>query len=131
MPDALWLNKWFLTLFLYSFPLGLCIRIWDNILADGSKFIFKVSLAILKLTEADLLKLDFNGINDYFKLFNGRDEEYIDQLRSSSSPLPDFETIILEAHKFNKITDQVIRLESSYNVGNPSQKPERSATTGK
>ena len=75
VPDALWLNKWFLTLFLYTFPLGLCIRIWDNILADGTKFIFKVALAILKLTEKDLLKLDFNGINDYFKSLNGRDKE--------------------------------------------------------
>ena len=52
VPDALWLNKWFLSLFLYSVPLGLCVRIWDNLLADGSKFLIKVSLSILKLSEA-------------------------------------------------------------------------------
>ena len=51
LPDALWINKWFQTCFLYSFPLGLCLRIWDNILADGTKFFFKVTLAILKLVK--------------------------------------------------------------------------------
>lgn len=55
IPDLLWINKWFQTCFLYSFPLGLCIRIWDNILADGTKFFFKVALAILRLVEGDLL----------------------------------------------------------------------------
>ena len=51
LPDLLWINKWFQTCFLYSFPLGLCIRIWDNILADGTKFFFKATLAILRLVE--------------------------------------------------------------------------------
>ena len=69
LPDLLWINKWFQTCFLYSFPLGLCIRIWDNIMADGTKFFFKVALAILKLTENDLITLDFSEINEFFKSF--------------------------------------------------------------
>ncbi len=55
LPDLLWINKWFQTCFLYSFPLGLCIRIWDNLMADGTKFFFKAALAILQLTESELL----------------------------------------------------------------------------
>ena len=73
LPDLLWINKWFQTCFLYSFPLGLCIRIWDNILADGTKFFFKVALAILKLVEQELILLDFAEINEYFKSFNEKD----------------------------------------------------------
>ena len=86
IPDLLWINKWFQTCFLYSFPLGLCIRIWDNILADGTKFFFKATLGILKLIESELLQLDFGEINEYFKSFTSKD--------SSFKLLPDNETII-------------------------------------
>jgi len=47
--DQMWIQKWFMTCFLYSFPLGLCIRCWDNILAFGTRFIFNISLSILSL----------------------------------------------------------------------------------
>jgi hypothetical protein len=33
LAPALWVQKWFMTLFVYSFPLDLCLRIWDNILS--------------------------------------------------------------------------------------------------
>ena len=36
-------------------------------LADGTKVIFQVSLAILALAAEELLELDFGGINEYFK----------------------------------------------------------------
>ncbi len=49
------------------------MRIWDNIFVYGTRYIFKVTIAILKLTEADLLQLDISGINDYFRSF--KDEE--------------------------------------------------------
>jgi len=69
MPTMLWLQKWFLCIFLYNFPFALCIRIWDNILVHGSIYIFKVSIAILKLVKDDLLELDMQGVNDFFKDF--------------------------------------------------------------
>jgi len=99
LPDLLWINKWFQTCFLYSFPLGLCVRIWDNILADGTKFFFKATLAILRLVESELIKLDFSEMNEYFKSFIQND--------SSFKLLPDYEKIIKEAEKF-KITDEQI-----------------------
>jgi len=49
VPDQMWIHKWFMTCFLYSFPMGLCLRIWDNLLAFGTRFMFNVCLAILKL----------------------------------------------------------------------------------
>ena len=86
IPDLLWINKWFQTCFLYSFPLGLCIRIWDNILADGTKFFFKVALAILHLVQSDLLQLQMTDINEFFKRFIDSDPSY--------PLLPDYEKII-------------------------------------
>lgn len=54
----MWIIQWLLSLFLYTFPFALCIRIWDNILAHGSYYMFQVTIAILKLTKDDLLQLD-------------------------------------------------------------------------
>ena len=71
-PPALWISKWFMTLFLYSFPLGLCIRIWDNILVKGITFLFKVRLAVLRILENDIMQSDFEEINELFNsLING------------------------------------------------------------
>ena len=98
LPDMMWINKWFQTCFLYSFPLGLCIRIWDNILADGTKFFFKAALAILRLIESEIIVLEMSEINEYFKSF-------LDSENSQFKLLPDYEKIITEAHKF-KITDE-------------------------
>lgn len=99
LPDLLWINKWFQTCFLYSFPLGLCIRIWDNTMADGSKFFFKAALAILKLVESELITLDFSEINEYFKSFVEKHSQF--------KLLPDYERIITESYKF-KITDEIV-----------------------
>ena len=118
LPDLLWINKWFQTCFLYSFPLGLCIRIWDNILADGTKFFFKAALAILNLVASDLIVLDFSEINEYFKSFiNEKDSEF--------KLLPDYEKIITEANKF-KITDDIIdQISREIDGDTSSQEAER------
>jgi len=109
LPDLLWINKWFQTCFLYSFPQGLCIRIWDNIMADGTKFFFKAALAILSLTESELLLLDFSEINEYFKSF-------INEKDSSFKLLPDYEKIITEAYKFKITDEQVEQICKSFEI---------------
>jgi hypothetical protein len=55
--------------------LGLCLRIWDNIFAYGTRFLLSVALAILKLIEKDLLKLGLGEINDYFKSLKDEDPQ--------------------------------------------------------
>lgn len=73
MPDQLWLQKWFMSCYLYSFPFGLCVRIWDNLLASGTRFLFNVGLAILDILKEDLLGLDFADINEFFQLMKNDD----------------------------------------------------------
>ena len=70
-------------------------------LAEGTKFMFQVALAILKLVQHHLLELDFGEINEYFKTF--KDEEDTGAYKL----LPDFEKIISEAYKI-KLTDEHI-----------------------
>ncbi len=36
-------------------------RVWDSLLAEGAKVLYRVSLALLKLYEADLLAMDNAG----------------------------------------------------------------------
>lgn len=99
IPNMLWLHKWFQSFFLYSFPMGLCIRIWDNLLVFGTRYLFKATLAILKLLESELLKLDMQQVNDYFRAFRDEDKDTYSKL------LPEIETIIKESYKV-KINDQ-------------------------
>jgi hypothetical protein len=84
--------------------LGLCIRIWDNLFVYGTRYIFQVSLAILKLIEDDLLQLDLSGINDYFKSFKDDDNHQTASPQAGApfahkSLLPPIETIISESLK--------------------------------
>ena len=77
MLSGMWIQKWFQSCFLYSFPLELCVRIWDNILACGTRFMFNVSLAILRSVEDRLLELDMAEINMVFKRF--KRDEFVDE----------------------------------------------------
>jgi hypothetical protein len=47
--------------------MGLCLRIWDNIFAYGTRFLISTALAILKLIEKHLIGLSLSDINDFFK----------------------------------------------------------------
>ena len=78
MMPAVWLQKWFMTLFLYSFPMKLCIRIWDLILVEGFSFLFKFPLALMELYEDRLLAMDLEMINDLFQKFDSEEDESLE-----------------------------------------------------
>lgn len=54
-------TQWFLTLFAYSLPFPHLLRVWDNFLCRGIKFIHRVGLALLKEAKSDLLGQNFDG----------------------------------------------------------------------
>lgn len=86
-------------------------------MADGTKFFFKAALAILRLTEAELLPLDFSEINEYFKSF-------INEKDSSFKLLPDHEKIITEAYKFKITDEQVEQICKSFDIEDGQQADE-------
>eukprot|EP00249_Psilotum_nudum_P022436 c28518_g2_i2 orf=339-1496(+) len=59
---SMYASQWFITVFSYSFPFPLALRIWDVFLYEGVKIIFKVGLALLKYCQDDLVNLPFEKL---------------------------------------------------------------------
>ena len=51
-------SSWFITCFADYFPIGIVVRIFDIYLYEGRKILFRIALAIFKLSEAELLLAD-------------------------------------------------------------------------
>lgn len=47
-----------MTFFLYSFPLDICIRLWDFFLLEGIFGLVKLLLPILNIFMKDFMKMD-------------------------------------------------------------------------
>lgn len=62
-------SHWFLTLFTAKFPLHLVFYILDLFLYNRFNTIFQVSIALLSISQTDLLKLDFEGVLKYFRVY--------------------------------------------------------------
>eukprot|EP01084_Bolivina_argentea_P123685 219183_1 len=50
-------SQWFLTVFCCDFPFKFVYRIWDIYLFEGIEFVFRISLALVKLNQEKLLKI--------------------------------------------------------------------------
>ncbi|XP_038700629.1 EVI5-like protein [Tripterygium wilfordii] len=59
---SMYASQWFITVFSYSFPFHLALRIWDVFLYEGVKIVFKVGLALLKYCLDDLTSLPFEKL---------------------------------------------------------------------
>ncbi|PPS09432.1 hypothetical protein GOBAR_AA11216 [Gossypium barbadense] len=59
---SMYASQWFITVFSYSFPFPLALRIWDVFLFEGVKIVFKVGLALLKYCHDDLINLSFEKL---------------------------------------------------------------------
>ncbi|XP_058778857.1 uncharacterized protein LOC131652887 [Vicia villosa] len=67
---SMYASQWFITVFSYSFPFHLALRIWDVFLYEGVKIVFKVGLALLKYCHDDLVKLPFEKLIHGLKNFS-------------------------------------------------------------
>ncbi|KAF9599296.1 hypothetical protein IFM89_036594, partial [Coptis chinensis] len=56
---SMYASQWFITVFSYSFPFNLALRIWDVFLYE---IVFQVGLAFLKYCHDDLIKLPFEKL---------------------------------------------------------------------
>jgi len=54
---SMFASGWFLTMFATDLPLDVVFRIYDNVLLEGTDVLFNFALALLKRSQADLLKL--------------------------------------------------------------------------
>lgn len=65
LPDiTLGLTNWLMSIFIGTLPLETTLRVWDIFFYEGSKTFFRVSLAIFKACEKDIL-----GVSDPMEVF--------------------------------------------------------------
>jgi len=62
VDHAMYASQWFMTLFSYSFPFDVVMRVWDMFLFEGWKVVYRVALAVLKLSEKELVLMDFEEL---------------------------------------------------------------------
>lgn len=94
VTPILFAHAWFCTLFGYTFPPEFTQQVWTVFFVSGKTFLFRVAIAILKLLEAQLLKLAF--------------EEALDLLKKGSTSLNVFR-VIEEADKFVAIDIRLVK----------------------
>ncbi|KAL7602123.1 uncharacterized protein LOC111919900 [Lactuca sativa] len=92
-------SQWFITVFSYSFPFHLALRIWDVFLYEGVKIVFKVGLALLKYCHDDLVKLPF--------------EKLIHALRNFPDDAMNPDTLLPLAYSF-KVSKRLEELKQEY-----------------
>ncbi|CAI2386358.1 unnamed protein product [Moneuplotes crassus] len=110
-PAPVWLQKWFMTLFLYSFPMKLCIRLWDNLLVEGLVYIFKFPLAIMEILQLTLLKCNFEEVNEILSNLRTMDDP---DLQGETAVLPSTEKIMLKARKIKLKHKELEDLKKEY-----------------
>ncbi|KAG0577570.1 hypothetical protein M758_5G157900 [Ceratodon purpureus] len=59
---SMYASQWFITVFSYSFPFSLALRIWDVFLYEGVKIVFRLGIALLQYCQDDLVKLPFEKL---------------------------------------------------------------------
>ncbi|XP_030923605.1 EVI5-like protein isoform X1 [Quercus lobata] len=115
---SMYASQWFITVFSYSFPFHLALRIWDVFLYEiyiyhihlqGVQIVFKVGLALLKYCHDDLIKLPF--------------EKLIYALRNFPEDAMDPDTLLPMAYSI-KVSKRLEELKQDYEKKN--QKPVQS-----
>lgn len=81
--DALWLTKWMITMFTYSFQYEYVIRFWDGIFSKGIQYMVNIALAIVDQLEEEMLKKDLASLCDFFSNIGKRNLN-IDHIMKSS-----------------------------------------------
>lgn len=96
---SMYASQWFITVYSYSFPFPLTLRIWDVFLFEGVKIVFQVGLALLTVCQDDLVKLAF--------------EKLIHALRNFPEEAMDPEKLLSLAFSI-KVTEKLEQLKQEY-----------------
>lgn len=108
ITPSMYASQWFITVFAYSFPFHLALRIWDVFLNEGVRIVFKVGLALLKYCQDDLVKLPF--------------EKLIVALRNFPEDALDPDTLLPLAYSI-KVSEQLAILKEEYEKQNGKLPP--------
>ena len=87
VDHAMYASQWFMTLFSYSFPFDVVMRVWDMFLFEGWKVVYRVALAVLKLSEKELVLMDFEELMPALKSLSTKYSPNLIIRQSLSIPL--------------------------------------------
>jgi len=65
----IWVWKWFITLYLYSFPIEIVAKLWDYIIINGGLSTISLGLALAQYYEKEFLKLDMEDMQSLLAEF--------------------------------------------------------------
>ncbi|CAN6246591.1 unnamed protein product [Urochloa humidicola] len=99
---SMYASQWFITVFSYSFPFHLTLRVWDVFLYEGIKVVFQVGLALLRFCHDDLVKLPF--------------EKLLHALRNFPEEATDPDVLLPIAFTF-KVSSRLEELQKEYQQG--------------
>jgi len=60
-------SQWFLTLYLYRFPLTLATRIVDLLFFEGVEILFQVAIWLMRSNEKRIIQLEFEPLLNFLK----------------------------------------------------------------
>lgn len=58
VDESLWVFKWFITFYIYSFPLEMCQYVWDFVITVGGAGMVSFAVSIVKCLERYLLVVE-------------------------------------------------------------------------
>lgn len=106
---------WFLSLFYTSMPIEYAVRIMDILFMNGSRTLFQVALAVLKVNADDILQADDDGmfiaiIKHYFQTLG--ESAHPDAADIKYREITKFQELLVTAFKeFDIISDEMITQE--------------------
>ena len=57
VSNAFWLTKWLLTLYVYTFPVKICVRICDYLFSTGVLALVNMIIPVMKRFEEQILRI--------------------------------------------------------------------------
>eukprot|EP00825_Cyclidium_porcatum_P036497 TRINITY_DN386_c0_g1_i6.p1 TRINITY_DN386_c0_g1~~TRINITY_DN386_c0_g1_i6.p1 ORF type:complete len:295 (-),score=36.88 TRINITY_DN386_c0_g1_i6:8-892(-) len=79
LQDELWIWKWFLTQYLYSFPYEVVVRIWDYVISSNIFSCVSIALAILQYYERQLKDMELTQIVLFLQDFRSNEKVILDK----------------------------------------------------
>lgn len=66
LDDNLWLTKWFMTLFSYSFHIQCVVRFWDAVFAYGLEYMVNIALGVLEYLKPFFIGKNLQDMLEFF-----------------------------------------------------------------
>ena len=80
IDNELWIQIWLQQIYSNLLDISITTRLWDCLIAQGSKFIINISLAYIKLYENEIIKC--NSVESFLEIFKKKIKFKNDQERS-------------------------------------------------